>query len=75
MGHRLKDETGNILCPRLRKHVCPTCQATGDKAHTQKYCPRRMKPIWKAIRQRQYTYLHSIQTTENKNICKFRFLK
>lgn len=40
-NHRLKDKKGNCSCPILRQYRCPTCRATGDKAHTLKYCPKK----------------------------------
>uniref|UniRef100_A0A4W4EP01 Nanos-type domain-containing protein n=1 Tax=Electrophorus electricus TaxID=8005 RepID=A0A4W4EP01_ELEEL len=40
-SHKLKSRDGRILCPVLRDYVCPFCKATGDKAHTRQYCPRR----------------------------------
>ncbi|KAK2721433.1 uncharacterized protein LOC136035361 [Artemia franciscana] len=37
-SHVLKED-GKVVCPILRRHVCPFCSATGDNAHTNKYCP------------------------------------
>ena len=39
-SHKLKDEDGRVLCPILSRYTCPICQATGDQAHTRKYCPQ-----------------------------------
>lgn len=43
LGHSCRDGEGAVVCPKLRRYVCPYCQATGDMAHTKKYCPK--KPI------------------------------
>ena len=42
-SHLLKDSTGKITCPVLKKHVCPICQETGEKAHTITYCKNFQK--------------------------------
>lgn len=40
VSHVLKDSRGKVVCPILRKYVCPTCSATGDNAHTITHCPK-----------------------------------
>ncbi|XP_064556184.1 protein nanos isoform X2 [Drosophila montana] len=42
-SHTVRDAYGRVLCPKLRTYVCPICGASGDSAHTIKYCPK--KPI------------------------------
>merc|ERR1719402_1881398 len=38
-GHVTRSPAGKVQCPVLRVYTCPVCKATGDKAHTLKYCP------------------------------------
>ncbi|KAI6652661.1 nanos 1 [Oopsacas minuta] len=43
--HILKDANGRVNCPVLRAYTCPTCGASGDDAHTLKYCPATQPTI------------------------------
>nr|BBA26465.1 nanos 3 [Glandirana rugosa] len=42
-AHNLRDREGNIFCPVLRSYTCPQCGASGDKAHTRRFCPMTTK--------------------------------
>ncbi|KAF7669291.1 hypothetical protein LDENG_00203210 [Lucifuga dentata] len=39
-SHKLKSDDGKIVCPILWSYTCPICAATGDSAHTRRYCPQ-----------------------------------
>ena len=38
-SHTLKSANGRVVCPILWNYTCPVCGATGDYAHTRRYCP------------------------------------
>ncbi|KAG9478140.1 hypothetical protein GDO78_013251 [Eleutherodactylus coqui] len=38
-SHNLRNKRGKVLCPILRMYTCLMCGASGDSAHTKKYCP------------------------------------
>ena len=38
-SHTMKNTAGLVSCPVLRRYRCSICHATGDAAHTQRYCP------------------------------------
>ncbi|KAG7526978.1 hypothetical protein JOB18_047548 [Solea senegalensis] len=40
LTHRLKSVDGRVTCPILRNYTCPACEASGDRAHTLRYCPQ-----------------------------------
>uniref|UniRef100_A0A3Q2CJZ9 Nanos homolog 2 n=1 Tax=Cyprinodon variegatus TaxID=28743 RepID=A0A3Q2CJZ9_CYPVA len=42
-SHALKSDGGKVTCPILRRYTCPICGASGDHAHTRKYCPERKR--------------------------------
>ena len=45
-SHTLRDENGCVMCPYLRVTLCPRCGATGDDAHTLKFCPSTQPTIF-----------------------------
>ena len=49
-SHQLKDASGRVTCPVLRDYTCPLCQASGDVAHTIKYCPKNSNPEMTTVR-------------------------
>lgn len=42
-SHKLKSADGTVVCPILWKYTCPICAATGDHAHTRRYCPQAQR--------------------------------
>lgn len=39
-SHKLKSHNGKVTCPVLWSYTCSICGATGDNAHTRRYCPQ-----------------------------------
>nr|AGI96000.1 Nanos-like protein [Branchiostoma belcheri] len=44
-SYMLKDCTGKVTCPVLMAYTCPLCHATGEEAHTIKYCPQNTNQL------------------------------
>lgn len=42
-SHKLKSDDGKVICPVLWNYTCPICRATGDQAHTRRYCPQAQR--------------------------------
>lgn len=42
-SHKLKSDDSKVICPVLRNYTCPICEATGDNAHTLRYCPKQLR--------------------------------
>ncbi|XP_041817799.1 nanos homolog 2-like [Chelmon rostratus] len=42
-SHQLKSDDGKVICPILWRYTCPVCEATGDHAHTRRYCPQAQR--------------------------------
>ncbi|XP_026219667.1 nanos homolog 2 [Anabas testudineus] len=42
-SHKLKSDDRKVICPVLRSYTCPICGATGDHAHTIRYCPKKQR--------------------------------
>ena len=45
--HHVRDRYGRITCPKLRSIVCYHCNATGDYAHTMRFCPKKNNKLSK----------------------------
>lgn len=52
-SHTLKSADLRVVCPILWSYTCPICGATGDDAHTRRYCPvmqrqgeRKLAKFW-----------------------------
>ena len=63
--HSLKDNEGKVTCPILFAYECPICKASGQEAHTLKYCPRN--PNGQAAQLQQKYNTEQINTAIGNN--------
>jgi hypothetical protein len=38
--HVVREPDGKTNCPELQQSICPLCGATGEKAHSEYFCPK-----------------------------------
>lgn len=68
LSHVLRNpETGQLICPVLRAHVCETCGKTGDEAHTRNYCP-----VLKAEKRLKYALPVTLKMTKRQSDGQYR---
>ncbi|XP_058066649.1 protein nanos [Anopheles bellator] len=65
-SHLCRDGRGVVSCPMLRKFSCQICGASGDAAHTKKYCPK--KPIITPEDLKKMELIQKKQTLSSNNI-------
>lgn len=66
-SHVLKDKDGFVACPILRVYKCELCGATGDFAHTKKYCPMYEKMGDECLANYRKLPSNSLITTKRKH--------
>ncbi|PSN32832.1 Nanos 1, partial [Blattella germanica] len=64
--HTLRDSEGRTSCPILRAYTCPICNASGDEAHTIKYCPKNKQPQNVAVMTSLKNYRNAIGQIRTK---------